>query len=362
MIAYFDCQSGISGNMALGALIDVGLDINYLKKELKKIHLHEHYQILAKKVKKCGIQSTYVEVKIPGHQHAKKSKDILNLIKKSKLKKSIKEKSIGIFQHIFKAEFEVHGKEHLHDVGAVDTIIDIVGTVIGLEKLKIHKIYSSAICTGSGTIIPCHGKDHSHGIMPIPAPATAILLKNTPIYSGNLKKELTTPTGAAIITYLAETFEEIPRLKIEKIGYGAGYYDLPQANVLRILIGENPINSLEDNILQVETNIDDMDPKKYDSAIAKIMQASALDAFIEPIRMKKKRNAIKLTTLCRIDDKEKILETLFRNTTTIGTRIFLVKREILKRKIERSGKNWFKNSYLNNELLTSKVEKIKPSN
>lgn len=354
--AYFDCQSGISGNMVLGTLIDAGLDVNFLKKELKKLDIQEHYKIAAKKVKRCGIQSTYVEVKITGHQHAKKSKDILNLIKKSKLEKSIKEKSMGIFQHIFKAEFAVHGEEHLHDVGAVDTIIDIVGTVIGLEKIGIKKVYSSAICTGSGTVKTCHG------IMPIPAPATALLLKNTPIYSGNLKKELTTPTGAAIITYLAETFEEIPRLKIEKIGYGAGYYDLPQANVLRILIGENPLGSLEDNILQIETNIDDMDPKKYDSAIARIMRAGALDTFIEPIRMKKKRSAIKLTTLCKIDDKEEILEAVFRNTTTIGTRIFLVKREILKRKIEKSGKNWFKNSYLNNELLTSKVEKIKALN
>lgn len=349
-IAYFDCQSGISGNMVLGALIDAGLDLVFLRNELKKIPLHEHYQLIAKKVKRCGIQSTYVEVKIHGHQHAKKSKDIINLIKQSSLKKSIKEKSIGIFQHIFAAEFKVHGEEHLHDVGAVDTIIDIVGTVIGLDKLGIEKIYSSAICTGSGTVNTCHG------IMPIPAPATALLLKNTPIYSGTIKKELTTPTGAAIITYLAETFEEIPRLKVEKVGYGAGYYDLPQANVLRMLIGENPLGSLEDNIIQIETNIDDMDPKLYDKAIAKLMKAGALDAFIEPLRMKKKRNAIKLTTLCKIDDKKKILEAIFRNTTTIGARIFLVKREILKRKTEKSGKNWFKNSYWNNELLTSKVE------
>jgi hypothetical protein len=173
-------------------------------------------------------------------------------------------------------------------------------------------------------------------MLPIPAPATTELLKGFAIYNSGIKKELTTPTGAAIISTLAKPADAMPRLKVEAIGSGAGTYDLAeQPNLLRIFIGKSELPTEKDSILQIETNIDDMDPRLYDKAIAALMKAGALDAFIEPIRMKKLRNAVKLVALCRLEDKEPVLEAVFDQTTTLGVRIFLVQREKLKRKIKR---------------------------
>ncbi|HVN66993.1 MAG TPA: nickel pincer cofactor biosynthesis protein LarC, partial [Candidatus Sulfotelmatobacter sp.] len=247
------------------------------------------------------------------------------------------------------AEAKVHGipvnKVHFHEVGAVDAIVDIVGACIGLEKLGIEKIYCSPLPNGKGRIV------HAHGLLPNPAPATAELLKGIPTYSTGTKGELVTPTGAAIITTLAESFGDLPRLKVERIGYGAGSLDLPQPNLLRVFIGEAELPTERDAILQIETNIDDMDPKNYDRAIARLMKAGALDASVQPIRMKKQRAAVKLEVLCRPEDKDKVLDAVFTATTTIGARIFLVKREKLRREIRHGNKI----SYLG-----SQIKRIKP--
>ena len=329
-IAYFDCSSGISGNMIIGALLNAGLPPSYLKTELKKL-LITRYSLLVTNKK----TSTYFNIKTKKEKKYRYLKDIIKIIKQSKLSPKIKQKSIQIFKTLAEAESIVHGipinKVHFHEIGAIDTIIDIIGAVIGLEYLGIEEIYCSPINTGSGTI------KVSHGLLPVPAPATLELLSGIPIYDSGIKKELTTPTGAAIIKTLAKGFDPIPRIKVSDIGIGAGSHDLTeQPNILRIIIGEKEIQSEHDAILQIEANIDDLNPKFYDRAIANIMEAGALDAYIMPIRMKKQRNAVQLVVLCKPEDKKKILDSIFTETTTFGIRIFLVEREKLKKQIVKT--------------------------
>lgn len=348
-IAYFDCPSGISGNMILGALIDAGLDPVYLRKELSGLRLTA-YSLRLKKIKKLGIAGTHLDVKVKEQQRHRGLKDIHSIIKKSKLSRTVKKLSSAIFRRLAEAEAKVHGipvnKVHFHEVGAVDAIIDIVGACSGIEKLGIEKIYCSPLPSGKGKIV------HAHGLLPNPAPAAAELLKGVPTYSAGIKGELVTPTGAAIITTLADSFGGLPRMKVESIGYGAGTMDLPIPNLLRIFIGEAQIPAERDAVLQIETNIDDMNPKLYDRAIRNLMKAGALDASVQPIRMKKFREAVKLVVLCRPEDRGKILDAVFTETTTIGVRIYLVQREKLRREI-RAGK---KISYLGPQIKRVKSE------
>jgi hypothetical protein len=354
-IACFDCPSGISGNMILGALLDTGLDKDYLNKELLKIlnpksEIRNKFQIRITKIKKHGLSGTHVEVKPKKEKTSRNLKNILAIINKSRLSKQVKFLSSRIFKRLAEAEAKVHGipvnEVHFHEVGAVDAIIDIVGACIGIEKLGIERIYCSPLPNGRGRIV------HAHGLLPNPAPAAAELLKGVPTYSTGIKGELVTPTGAAIITTLADSFGDLPRMKVESIGYGAGTINLPIPNLLRIFIGEAQIPAERDAVLQIETNIDDMDPKLYDRAIAGIMKAGALDASVQPIRMKKFRDAVKLVVLCRPEDKDKILDAVFTETTTIGVRIYLVQREKLRREI-RAGK---KISYLGPQIKRIKSE------
>lgn len=348
-IAYFDCPSGIAGNMILGALIDAGLDPAYLRKELSCLRLTA-YGLQLKKVKKHGVAGTHVEVKPKKENTSRNLKDILGIINKSGLSKSVKSFSSRIFKRLAEAEAKVHGlpvnKVHFHEVGAIDAIIDIVGACVGIEKLGIEKIYCSPLPNGKGKIV------HAHGLLPNPAPAAAELLKGVPTYEVGIKGELVTPTGAAIITTLAESFGDLPRMRVQSIGYGAGTIDLPIPNLLRVFIGEAEIPAERDAVLQIETNIDDMDPKLYDRAIRKLMKAGALDASVQPIRMKKFREAVKLVVLCKPEDKDKVLEAVFTETTTIGVRVYLVQREKLKRVI-RAGK---KISYLGPQIKRIKSE------
>ncbi len=361
-ILYFDCQSGIAGNMILGALLDLGVSANYLKKELKKISLPA-YKLIIKKADRNGLKATHMDVDVkPCHgktHHGATLSSITKLISKSKLDKEIKKKAIEIYKKLIAAEAEVHGKTmdtvHLHEVGATDAIIDIVGTLICLKKLEISEIYSSPINVGSGTI------KHSHGILPVPAPATAELLKGIPFYGSSVKKELATPTGVVLIKSLAKSFGEIPRIILEKVGAGAGRHIIPNLpNALRIYLGEKELQTETDTVLQIETNIDDMNPKHYNKAIKAIMKAGALDAWIEPILMKKKRKATKLTALCEIFHKQAVLGALFKETTSLGVRTFLVKREKLKRKFitkkSKYGKYKVKLGILGNKVITAAPE------
>ncbi len=353
-IAYFDCSSGIAGNMVLGALLDAGLDAAYLKKELKKLEI-TNWKLEIRSVRRGAVRCTHLEVKTkPQHQN-RHLKDILKIINKSKLSKEVKRLSSRIFKRLARAEAKVHGESvnqvHFHEVGAVDAIIDIVGTAIGLKKLGVEKVYCSPLATGKGKI-KC-----AHGTLSIPAPATAELLKDFPVYGSPVKGELVTPTGAAILAALSSGAGDLPRMRLESTGRGAGsriYTEIP--NFLRVHIGESLVPAERDAMVEIETNIDDMPLKHYHKVIASLMKAGALDACVIPILMKKKRKGIKLIVLCLPETREEMIKSVFELTTTFGVRVYLVPREKLARKFikakTRYGKAKVKLGFLGGQLKT----------
>ncbi|MFZ5981155.1 MAG: nickel pincer cofactor biosynthesis protein LarC [Candidatus Zixiibacteriota bacterium] len=329
---YFDCFSGISGDMILGALVDAGLDIEVLKTELAKLKL-TGYEIRADKVVKKGITGTKVEVTVTGEQKHRHLKDILKIIDESELKPDVKNISRKIFTNLAAAEAKVHDTEidkvHFHEVGAVDSIVDIVGAVIGLKELGVENVYASRVHTGSGFV------DCQHGRMPVPAPATTELLRDIPVYSMGVESELTTPTGAAVLKSLALAFGPMPAMKIIGVGYGAGskeFAELP--NLLRVYLGEVNLDRFEnDEVALLETNLDDMNPEFFEYVTEKLMAEGALDVFTVPIIMKKSRPGAILNVLCEPDRIEKLLPIIFAETTTLGVRLHRVGRCKLARKI-----------------------------
>jgi len=338
-VVYFDCFSGISGDMIIGALLDLGLDFKFLEKELKKLNL-KNYKIEARRVMKSGISATKFDVielhanKAKYHQEERNINEINSIINKSKLDKNIRNAIKKIFYKIAAAEAKVHktsiNKVHFHEIGAIDTIIDVAGAVIGFEKLGIKKIYCSKLNIGTGFV------EFSHGKWPVPAPATALILKGVPIYHNNIKSELVTPTGAAIITALAAKFGEMPAMKLEKIGYGSGTKNLEQPNVLRVFYGESEsdIENFDDKIMVMETNIDNMNPEIFPYVIERLIKSGALDAYSMPINMKKSRIGIKITVLCDKNNIDKLSKIIFEETTTLGIRIFPAGRKKLEKEIK----------------------------
>lgn len=356
-IAHFDCFSGISGDMIIGALIDLGLDFNFLKSELKKLKL-KNYKIQSNRIIKNGISANKFNVIAKNAYHEERNiKEINHLIDNSKLDIETKSKTKKIFQKIAVAESKIHDKSidkiHFHEIGAIDTIIDIAGAVIGLKKLGIDKVYCSKLNVGTGFV------EFSHGKFPVPTPATAEILKNVPIYHDNAESELVTPTGAAIITTLAEKFGEMPTMQVGKIGYGAGTKELKQPNVLRVFVGELQENG-DEAINIIETNIDNMNPEIYPFVIDKLLENGALEAYLTNIIMKKGRPGIKLTVLCDIKDANNLCKVIFDETTTLGIRIFRAERKILQREIKiiktKYGNVRVKISKLNNELMNISPE------
>jgi len=327
-VAYFNCFSGISGDMVLAALVDLGWPVEELKKELDKLDLFG-YQIEAKKVAKKGITSTQIEIRIEEDKKERKLKDILSILGKSKLEEEIKERSQAIFIRLANAEAKIHGKSleeiHFHELGGLDTIIDVVGAVAGIKYLGIEKVYSSLLPLGKG-FVKC-----SHGTLPVPAPATLELLNGVPVYGSNIEAELVTPTGAAIISTLAENFGQMPPMKIDNIGYGAGQRDLPIPNLLRVSVGVLKNKYEEDVVSLIQTNIDDMNPEFYEHIIDRLFDEGVLDVFLTPIQMKKTRPATMLSVITDEEKTEKILELIFDETTTLGVRISKVKRRKLNR-------------------------------
>ncbi|MBI2658532.1 nickel pincer cofactor biosynthesis protein LarC [Candidatus Woesearchaeota archaeon] len=350
--AYFDCFSGISGDMIIGALIDLGLDVDFLRKELEKLNLKE-YKIESKKIIKSGISSTKFDVIAKhGHSHEERNlKEINGVVEKSKLDIDTKNTIKKIFLKIANAEAKIHSKQidkvHFHEIGAIDTIIDVAGAVIGLKKLSIEKIYCSKLNVGSGFV------EFSHGKWPVPAPATAEILKNVTVHNNNIEAELVTPTGAAIITTLADEFGEMPSMKVEKIGYGAGAKELEQPNVLRVFVGK--LDNMKNNAINIiETNIDNMNPEIYPYVIEKLMENGALDAYLTSIIMKKGRPGIKLTVLGEIKDTDRLCNVIFDETTTLGVRILTAAKKKLDREIQtvktKYGNVRIKISKLNNQI------------
>jgi len=329
-IAYFDCFSGISGDMTVGALLDVGLKIETLEKELKKLGL-SGYRLEINKVIKKGISATQFKVKIKEEGVERRYKDILTILKKSKLDAVIKKETGKIFFNIAQAESKIHQKDidkiHFHEIGGLDSIIDITSVVIGIKILGIEEIHSSTLPVGKG-FVKC-----AHGVIPVPAPATLELLKNIPTYSGGIDSEMITPTGAGIIRTLASSFGERPLMNVESTGYGAGEKEFTIPNLLRVSIGEKILEDdnlkdgyVSDEALLIETNIDDINPEFYDYIMEKLFSQGALDVFLTPIQMKKNRPAHLLSIIIYEQNLKEILEVLFSESTTLGVRLREIKR------------------------------------
>jgi pyridinium-3,5-bisthiocarboxylic acid mononucleotide nickel chelatase len=333
---YFDCFSGVSGDMILGTLVDSGVNLETIKSELGKLNL-TGYSLNAYKTKRGQISGTKVNVELaevqndPTHHDCHLS-SIKKIIEESNLSEEVKKRSLNVFQKIGVAEAEIHNipleKVHFHEVGALDSIVDIVGSVAGIVSLNAEKIYSSAINTGEG-MVKC-----DHGTMPVPAPATVKLLESIPCYSSGVKKELATPTGVAILSEMVDEFCSLPLLKIQGSGFGAGGHEIESVpNLLRLIVGEmEEVKGSAESFIMVETNIDDMNPEFYDHISQRLFDAGAVDVFSSPILMKKNRPAQKLSILSPSVDFQKIQKIVFEESTTFGLRYYFVDRAILDRK------------------------------
>ncbi len=358
-IVYFDCFSGISGDMVLGALVDAGVPVEVLRGELAKLEL-PGYRLTAEQVRRAGIAATQVQVALEQQeQPARRLADIGNLITGSSLAPPVKQKSLAVFRRLAEAEAKVHGatpeEVHFHEVGAVDAIVDIVGAVIGLEQLGATEIIASPVNVGSGSV------HTSHGRLPVPAPATAELLTGIPLYSSSVTLELATPTGAALISTLASSFGPLPMMTVSRVAHGAGGRDIPgQPNVLRLLLGASAFHGGEDASVLIETNIDDMNPQVYEHLIERLLQAGAQDAFLTPVIMKKGRPGVLLSVLTDPARSEAAAELIFRETTSIGLRLQQVSRRKLEREVRevatRYGAVRVKVSRRGDEVLTATPE------
>ena len=316
-IAYFDCFSGASGDMILGSLIDAGLSARRLKEELRKLRIPT-VRLKAKKVLKAGISATQVIVEGSEKRSHRNLREVLKILERSSVEPEVKKKSKEIFKRIASVESKIHQRPmeeiHFHELGGLDSVVDIVGSVWGLQQLGIERIHVSKVNVGGG-FVKCE-----HGILPVPAPATLSLMEGKPIYSSGTERELLTPTGAAILTTLGSEFGPIPPIQVEKIGCGAGRDDLPHPNLLRLLIGTAASTSKNEKVAVIETNIDDMNPQFYDYLIEKLFTLEVLDVFITPILMKKSRPGHLLTVICRSEKLLSVIDFLLRETTTLGLR------------------------------------------
>jgi uncharacterized protein (TIGR00299 family) protein len=334
-IAYFDCFSGISGDMVLGALVDAGADLRAIEAGLRKLGL-ENWRISAEKVKRGAIFATHVKVESQEDHHHRGLSIILKRIEDAELAPRAAERAKKIFTRLAEAEAKVHQvpveQVHFHEVGAVDSIIDIVGAAIGFELLGLDEFACSAFNVGAGQV------NTAHGLLPVPAPATAELLRGAPMHSSGIPHELVTPTGAALATTLATRFAVLPEMKLRAIGYGAGSKDLrEQANVLRLLIGESVITEAGEKwdapVTVIETNLDDMSPQIYGYFAEKALAAGALEVFSTPVQMKKNRPGMLVTLLAESANVSRLIDLVFRETTTIGVRTYEARRKTLDREL-----------------------------
>lgn len=331
--AYFDCFSGISGDMVLGALVDAGAPLVAIEGELRKLKL-PGWSVSAEKVKRRGLFATHVKVETREHHHHRGLSEILRMIDAASLAPRAAERAKRIFTRLGGAEAMVHQvpleSVHFHEVGAVDSIVDIVGAAIGCELLGIDEFSCSKLDVGGGAV------KTAHGLLPVPAPATAELLRGAPTYSSGIERELVTPTGAAIATTLSTRYAEIPAMTLRSIGYGAGSADLAEKpNVLRILIGENAVAETGESwgapVTVIETNVDDMSPQIYGFFVERALAAGALDVFSTPAQMKKNRPGLLVTLLSETENVARLIDLIFRETTTIGVRTYEVRRKTLER-------------------------------
>lgn len=317
-IAYADCFSGISGDMFLAALLDAGLSLDVLQNGIENLNLPEKVELRLTETHKGALRAAALEVIAPPGHHHRHLSDILEILSTSRLSDHVRQATARIFSLLAEAEARVHGEPveqvHFHEVGALDSIVDVTGAVLGLEVLGIERLYSSPLPYGSGTI------NSNHGLLPLPAPATLEVLRlaQIPLIPSPAQVELVTPTGAAILATLA-TFER-PSLAITSLGIGAGKRDLPWPNLMRLIVGETPLTGASE-MVQIETNIDDMNPQVFGYVMEKLFTAGALDVYLIPIYMKKNRPATLLGVIARRDDEARLAELILRETTTLGLRV-----------------------------------------
>ena len=367
-IAYLDCFSGISGDMFLGALVDVGVPATLLEETVAALNIGATLEIL--RVNRSGITATKVDVLVGGekdalrkpnlehehhhhpenhsraqengpaampapHAYSRGLTEIKRIISRAAIEETAKQTAIAIFEALGAAEAKIHNvdieKIHFHEVGAVDAMVDIVCAAVGAAALGVDEIICSPLNVGGGTV------ECAHGTFPVPAPATVELLKGAPVFSSGMQAELVTPTGAAIVKTLATRFAAFPKMKIEKTGYGAGSQDFPRhANVLRLTVGdalsEVAANPSQETISVLEANLDDLNPQVFGYVLDRLLEEGALDVFGVPVQMKKNRPGTLLTVLCRPEDTAKLEQIIFAETTTLGVRRREEKRQVLARK------------------------------
>jgi uncharacterized protein (TIGR00299 family) protein len=331
-LAYFDCPSGASGDMVLGALIDAGVPLHALRDELAKLHV-PGWELSAREVRRGAFRATKVDVHVEQAEHHHRGlRDIVEILDGSDLAVPVKQGAARIFTRLAEAEARVHGttpdEVHFHEVGAIDAIVDVTGAVLGLHLMGVAAVHVSALPVGSGTI------KGAHGPMPVPAPGTAELLKGFPVIDSGVRAELVTPTGAAILTTLAISAGRMPAMTVEAIGYGAGTKDLEIPNILRCFIGEAAAAFATETMTQIETTIDDMSPQLYEPLMERLFEAGAVDVFLTPVAMKKSRPGIVLTALCPTPRVAELARVLFEESTTIGVRWWEVSRAVLPREIQ----------------------------
>jgi len=331
---YFDCFAGASGDMILGALVAAGVNPDRLRDQLSLLGV-EGFSVSFETVNKSGLSANYARVET-AHEHKHRHlSDIRKIINDSQLSDGVKQRSIAIFTRLAEAEGRVHNEPieqvHFHEVGALDAIVDVVGAAICFELLAIEHFVCSPIHVGSGTV------EMAHGRFPVPPPAVTELLKGVPFYSTELKGELLTPTGAAIITTVCKDYGPIPQLRVEGTGYGAGTRDYENfPNVLRVMIGESDAkDETEQTLWMLETNVDDVSPQIIGHVMDRAFTLGARDCYFTPIQMKKNRPGVLLSILCDPEKKTAMTDLLFTETTTIGVRSYQVNRRALDRQIFR---------------------------
>lgn len=359
-IISYDCFSGISGDMNLGAMIDLGVDKSHLINELNKLNL-KGWELFVQKDQRHGITGTKVTVKQTRHEHTHRHlSDIEKIINTSKLDSKIKELSMKIFMKIAIAEASVHGisleKVHFHEVGAVDSIIDVVGAAICFDALNVEGVHISEVELGSGFVICDHGK------LPVPAPATVEIIKGLPVTKGGVDFEATTPTGAAILATLGTDFNPELKILVEKTGYGIGQKENNEIpNLLRVFLGEAMTDSTSGHdALQMECNIDDMNPEFFEYISDRLFKAGASDVFLSNIIMKKGRPGIVLNIICENESADKIKNIIFSESSSLGIRTFPFRKDTLVRRFETIktiyGEITIKRSFYKEKEVSSKPE------
>jgi uncharacterized protein (TIGR00299 family) protein len=327
---YCDASSGLSGDMALGALLDLGVDPALFKERMAGLRLPT--EITVRRVRRGGFAAVKVDIEIHGHEHIERTyADVERIILKSRFAPAVKDRALTIFKRLFEAEAKVHGRRfkeaHLHEAGADDALVDIVGTAFLLEELGVGDVYCSPLNVGSGWVMTSHGR------LPVPPPAVAELLKKAPVYSAWVESELVTPTGAAIVSALAKRFIKLPELVYDRIGRGAGAKEFPEIpNILRIYWGDTAAFDETKDVYIVEATVDDATPQLLAHFLERAFEEGALDATLTPIVMKKGRLGTKLSLLVAGGRMDALIEAVFRETTSIGVRYYPVGRRVLERK------------------------------